>query len=102
MLQTQCQSPAIMLECLPLTTRIDGARTLNLRRPGWLRVRRNRVWLTRPDSRADMVLDAGDSIFVDAGCGVVAEPWSRGATLDLEWSPAPEGAPGSTADERHV
>ena len=83
---------------LPGAWKLAGGRAITLRpaTDGIVRVAQGRVWATvdgphgrRPDDSGDHVLEAGRSLFVRAGQGVVLEAWNAGgaASSCFAWDP---------------
>jgi len=61
------------------------ARALRARQAGRLTVAAGRVWITRAGDLDDHVLDAGETLAIDAHEDVVVEPWRAGAAARLAW-----------------
>ena len=73
------------------------ATLLRARRAGRLTVATGRVWVTRSGDPDDHVLEAGQTLAVQAHDDVVVEPWQAGAPARLAWQadqarPLPERA----------
>ncbi|KAF1023846.1 MAG: hypothetical protein GAK30_00212 [Paracidovorax wautersii] len=68
------------------------AQTLRPDRAGRLQVRRGRAWLTGRTAplqpEADLVLGAGQSVALAAGCAVIVEGWQGAEALELAWQTA--------------
>lgn len=82
-----------MLDRVPRGLRIDGVARLQATRAGWLRVDGGQVWLTRDGGGDDLVLAAGDVLWLGRGESVLAEPWRRGQAVALGWSLTAEAQP---------
>lgn len=74
-----------VLDRQPRQMHLGGALRLQARQSGWLAIQRGRVWLTRDGGGDDHVLGRGDQIWLQAGEGLVVEPWQAGASAQLGW-----------------
>lgn len=74
------------LDRIERALRVADAQRLSIARAGWLQVRTGRVWLTRDGGGDDLVLDAGEQLWLGRGESVVLEPWRQGRAALLAWS----------------
>jgi len=81
------------LDRVPRQWRVDGVVRLKAVRAGWLQVDEGRLWLTRDGGGDDLVLAAGDALWLGRGEGVLLEPWRRGQAVALGWSLARAAEP---------
>lgn len=83
-----------VLDRQPRQLHLGGALRLQARQSGWLAIQRGRVWLTRDGDGDDHVLARGDQIWLQAGDGLVVEPWQASVSAQLGWLlGAPVAAP---------
>lgn len=83
----QHQSTSLqMLAEQPRHLHVAGALRLQARSAGWLRVQRGQIWLTRDGGGDDHVLDRGEQFWLQAGDGLVIEPWQSGDSAQLAWA----------------
>ena len=75
-----------MLAEQPRHLHVSGAVRLQARSAGWLRVQRGQIWLTRDGGGDDHVLDRGEQFWLQAGDGLVIEPWQSGDSAQLAWA----------------
>lgn len=86
-----------MLAEQPRHLHLSGALRLQARSAGWLRVQRGQVWLTRDGGADDHVLDRGEQFWLQAGDGLVIEPWKAGGSAQLAWAVGSEAGHGGLA-----
>jgi hypothetical protein len=70
---------------------ITAPTRLRLQRAACLRLAQGCAWITRTGSRADVILQAGQSLCLPRGNGWVVEPLGAKA-VELAWSDAAGGA----------
>lgn len=86
-----------MLAEQPRHLHVSGALHLQARSAGWLRVQRGQVWLTRDGDGDDHVLGRGEQFWLQAGQGLVIEPWKTGGSSQLAWAQGSEAGDQETA-----
>jgi len=75
-----------MLARQPRHLHLAGALRLQARSAGWLSVQRGQIWLTRDGDADDHVLSRGEQFWLQAGEGLVIEPWQAGDSAQLAWA----------------
>lgn len=87
-----------VLDRQPRQLHLAAALRLQARRSGWLAVQRGQVWLTRDGGGDDHVLQRGQQVWLEAGDGLVIEPWRHDTSAQLGWLlGAPAAAPVASA-----
>lgn len=89
--RTKGRSSRQILSDAPRAWMLRSAQTLQARHGGWLNVTSGpgdrasgAVWLTRGDGQ-DLVLAAGQGLWLAPGQEVVVEPWSARRPVGLQW-----------------
>ncbi len=84
------------LASVPRSLRLDSVLTIVASRAGWLTVGSGRVWLTAQGGGPDLVLEAGERLWLPRGSRWLAEVWRSGEPVHLAWTqsaPAVVGQP---------
>lgn len=73
------------LDRVPRLLRLQGAWRMLATQAGWLAVNEGRVWLTRDGGGDDVVLSAGQRLWLGRGAQVVVESWQPAVAARLGW-----------------